>query len=26
VRWHRPVNRSAFEHDGATPHPTWDGY
>jgi len=21
-----PIDRSAFEHDGAAPHPTWDGY
>jgi hypothetical protein len=26
VRWHRPVDGPAFEHDGAAPHPTWDGY
>jgi hypothetical protein len=26
VRWHCPIDRAAFEHDGAAPHPTWDGY
>jgi hypothetical protein len=26
VGWHCPIDRSAFEHDGAAPHSTWDGY
>ena len=26
MRRYRPVDGSAFEHDGATPHPAWDGY